>query len=224
MVHLQEIKADIRPGVELVAVSKYHPAEAIRQAYAAGQRAFGESRVQELQAKRQELPNDIEWHFIGHLQPNKVKYIAPYISLIHAVDSFKLLLEIEKQAAKVGRIIPCLLELRVAQEATKYGFTPAECTAMLAEGQWRNLHHVKLCGIMCMASHTDATAQIRQEFHTAYSYFQEVKARFFADAPAFCQRSWGMSHDYHLAMDEGATMVRVGTGIFGERNYSIKED
>lgn len=215
MVHLQEIKANIRPGVELVAVSKYHPAEAIRQAYAAGQRAFGESRVQELQAKRQELPNDIEWHFIGHLQPNKVKYIAPYISLIHAVDSFKLLLEIEKQAAKVGRIIPCLLELRVAQEATKYGFTPAECTAMLAEGQWRNLHHVKLCGIMCMASHTDATAQIRQEFHTAYSYFQEVKARFFADAPAFCQRSWGMSHDYHLAMDEGATMVRIGSAIFG---------
>lgn len=214
MVHLQEIKADIRPGVELVAVSKYHPAEAIRQAYAAGQRAFGESRVQELQAKRQELPNDIEWHFIGHLQPNKVKYIAPYISLIHAVDSFKLLLEIEKQAAKVGRIIPCLLELRVAQEATKYGFTPAECTAMLAEGQWRNLHHVKLCGIMCMASHTDATTQIRQEFHTAYSYFQEVKARFFADAPAFCQRSWGMSHDYHLAMDEGATMVRIGSAIF----------
>lgn len=214
MVHLQEIKADIRPGVELVAVSKYHPAEAIRQAYAAGQRAFGESRVQELQAKRQELPNDIEWHFIGHLQPNKVKYIAPYISLIHAVDSFKLLLEIEKQAAKVGRIIPCLLELRVAQEATKYGFTPAECTAMLAEGQWRNLHHVKLCGIMCMASHTDATAQIRQEFHTAYSYFQEVKARFFADAPAFCQRSWGMSHDYYLAMDEGATMVRIGSAIF----------
>lgn len=214
MVHLQEIKADIRPGVELVAVSKYHPAEAIRQAYAAGQRAFGESRVQELQAKRQELPNDIEWHFIGHLQPNKVKYIAPYISLIHAVDSFKLLLEIEKQAAKVGRIIPCLLELHVAQEATKYGFTPAECTAMLAEGQWRNLHHVKLCGIMCMASHTDATAQIRQEFHTAYSYFQEVKARFFADAPAFCQRSWGMSHDYHLAMDEGATMVRIGSAIF----------
>ena len=214
MVHLQEIKADIRPGVELVAVSKYHPAEAIRQAYAAGQRAFGESRVQELQAKRQELPNDIEWHFIGHLQPNKVKYIAPYISLIHAVDSFKLLLEIEKQAAKVGHIIPCLLELRVAQEATKYGFTPAECTAMLAEGQWRNLHHVKLCGIMCMASHTDATAQIRQEFHTAYSYFQEVKARFFADAPAFCQRSWGMSHDYHLAMDEGATMVRIGSAIF----------
>lgn len=214
MVHLQEIKANIRPGVELVAVSKYHPAEAICQAYAAGQRAFGESRVQELQAKRQELPNDIEWHFIGHLQPNKVKYIAPYISLIHAVDSFKLLLEIEKQAAKVGRIIPCLLELRVAQEATKYGFTPAECTAMLAEGQWRNLHHVKLCGIMCMASHTDATAQIRQEFHTAYSYFQEVKARFFADAPAFCQRSWGMSHDYHLAMDEGATMVRIGSAIF----------
>ena len=214
MVHLQEIKANIRPGVELVAVSKYHPAEAIRQAYAAGQRAFGESRVQELQAKRQELPNDIEWHFIGHLQPNKVKYIAPYISLIHAVDSFKLLLEIEKQAAKVGRIIPCLLELRVAQEATKYGFTPAECTAMLAEGQWRNLHHVKLCGIMCMASHTDATAQIRQEFHTAYSYFQEVKVRFFADAPAFCQRSWGMSHDYHLAMDEGATMVRIGSAIF----------
>ena len=214
MLHLQEIKAGIKPGVELVAVSKYHPVEAIQQAYDQGQRVFGESRVQELQAKRLALPQDIRWHFIGHLQPNKVKYIAPYISLIHAVDSLKLLAEIEKQAAKVQSTIASLLESHRDQESPKYGLTPAECTALLEAGEWRQMTHVKLCGLMCMASNTDDTAQIRREFHTAYTFFRETKARFFASDPDFCQRSWGMSHDYRLAMDEGATMVRIGSAIF----------
>ena len=214
MVHLQEVKATIDSGVELVAVSKFHPVEVLREAYEEGQRIFGESRVQELQTKQAALPPDIQWHSIGPLQPNTVKYIAPYISLIHAVDSFKLLAEIEKQAAKVHRTIPCLLQLHIAQEETKFGFTPAECTAMLQAGEWRELKHVQLAGLMCMASNTDNEQQVEAEFAQAHAYFNEIKSRFFADDPAFCQRSWGMSHDYRLAMDEGATMVRIGSAIF----------
>lgn len=219
MIHLKEVQATIAPGVELVAVSKFHPVELIREAYAEGQRIFGESRAQELQAKHEELPDDIEWHFIGHLQPNKVKYIAPYISLIHAVDSFKLLAEIDKQAAKHDRVIPCLLELHLAQESTKYGLTPEACTALLEDGAWRALRHVEIAGLMCMASNTPDEEQVRREFHTARMYFDEVKRRFFADSPAFRHRSWGMSHDYRIAMEEGATLVRIGTAIFGEREY-----
>ena len=208
MIHLKEVKATIKPGVELVAVSKFHPAEVIQEAYDEGQRIFGESRAQELREKQATLPADIEWHFIGHLQPNKVKYIAPYISLIHAVDSLKLLNEINKQAAKHNRVINCLLELRVAQEATKYGMTPDECLALLESGEWRELKNVQIAGMMCMASNTDNRAQIRQEFQRARACFDEAKARFFANDPAFCQRSWGMSEDYD-----------IGTAIFGEREY-----
>lgn len=206
-------------GVELVAVSKFHPAALIKEAYDQGQRIFGESRVQELQAKHEALPADIQWHFIGHLQPNKVKYIAPYISLIHAVDSYKLLAEINKQAAKHDRVIPCLLELHIAQEESKYGFTPEACTALLEDGAWRALKNVQIAGLMCMASNTPDMVQVRSEFHQARVYFDELKQRFFADDPHFCERSWGMSHDYDVAMDEGATLVRVGTAIFGEREY-----
>lgn len=219
MIHLKEVKATIKPGVELVAVSKFHPAEVIQEAYDEGQRIFGESRAQELREKQATLPADIEWHFIGHLQPNKVKYIAPYISLIHAVDSLKLLNEINKQAAKHNRVINCLLELRVAQEATKYGMTPDECLALLESGEWRELKNVQIAGMMCMASNTDNRAQIRQEFQRAWACFDEAKARFFANDPAFCQRSWGMSEDYDIAMEEGASLVRIGTAIFGEREY-----
>lgn len=219
MIHLKEVKATIKPGVELVAVSKFHPAEVIQEAYDEGQRIFGESRAQELREKQATLPADIEWHFIGHLQPNKVKYIAPYISLIHAVDSLKLLNEINKQAAKHNRVINCLLELRVAQETTKYGMTPDECLALLESGEWRELKNVQIAGMMCMASNTDNRAQIRQEFQRARACFDEAKTRFFANDPAFCQRSWGMSEDYDIAMEEGATLVRIGTAIFGEREY-----
>lgn len=219
MIHLNEVRATVKQGVELVAVSKFHPAALIKEAYDQGQRIFGESRVQELQAKHEALPADIQWHFIGHLQLNKVKYIAPYISLIHAVDSYKLLAEINKQAAKHDRVIPCLLELHIAQEESKYGFTPEACTALLEDGAWRALKNVQIAGLMCMASNTPDMVQVRSEFHQARVYFDELKQRFFADDPHFCERSWGMSHDYDVAMDEGATLVRVGTAIFGEREY-----
>lgn len=219
MIHLNEVRATVKQGVELVAVSKFHPAALIKEAYDQGQRIFGESRVQELQAKHEALPADIQWHLIGHLQPNKVKYIAPYISLIHAVDSYKLLAEINKQAAKHDRVIPCLLELHIAQEDSKYGFTPEACTALLEDGTWRALKNVQIAGLMCMASNTPDMVQVRSEFHQARVYFDELKQRFFADDPHFCERSWGMSHDYDVAMDEGATLVRVGTAIFGEREY-----
>ena len=208
MIHLNEVRATVQQGVELVAVSKFHPAALIKEAYDQGQRIFGESRVQELQAKHEALPADIQWHFIGHLQPNKVKYIAPYISLIHAVDSYKLLAEINKQAAKHNRVIPCLLELHIAQEESKYGFTPEACTALLEDGAWRALKNVQIAGLMCMASNTPDMVQVRSEFHQARVYFDELKQRFFADDPRFCERSWGMSHDYDVAMDEGATLVR----------------
>lgn len=219
MIHLNEVRATVKQGVELVAVSKFHPAALIKEAYDQGQRIFGESRVQELQTKHEALPADIQWHFIGHLQPNKVKYIAPYISLIHAVDSYKLLAEINKQAAKHDRVIPCLLELHIAQEESKYGFTPEACTALLEDGAWRALKNVQIAGLMCMASNTPDMVQVRSEFHQARVYFDELKQHFFADDPHFCERSWGMSHDYDVAMDEGATLVRVGTAIFGEREY-----
>lgn len=219
MIHLNEVRATVKQGVELVAVSKFHPAALIKEAYDQGQRIFGESRVQELQTKHEALPADIQWHFIGHLQPNKVKYIAPYISLIHAVDSYKLLAEINKQAAKHDRVIPCLLELHIAQEDSKYGFAPEACTALLEDGAWRALKNVQIAGLMCMASNTPDMVQVRSEFHQARVYFDELKQRFFADDPHFCERSWGMSHDYGVAMDEGATLVRVGTAIFGEREY-----
>ncbi len=219
MIHLNEIKQTVRPGVELVAVSKFHPASLIEEAYHQGQRIFGESRVQELQGKQASLPSDIEWHFIGHLQPNKVKYIAPYISLIHAVDSLKLLREINKQGAKCGRRIKCLLELHLAQEETKYGLSIADCTQLLEEGEWRTMENVEIAGLMCMASNTDDEEQIRREFHTAWDYFNQVKQCFFPTDDGFCQRSWGMSHDYQIAQEEGATLVRIGTAIFGEREY-----
>lgn len=219
MLHLQQIKSTLPPQVSLVAVSKFHPASLIAEAYREGQRIFGESRVQELQQKYEVLPKDIEWHFIGHLQVNKVKYIAPYISLIHAVDSLKLLKEIDKQAAKHQRVIRCLLEIHLAQESTKFGLTPEACIELLQEGSWKELKHVEIAGLMCMASHTDNTTQIQQEFHQAYSLFEQLKQTFFQDNESFSERSWGMSNDYPTAISEGATMVRIGSAIFGEREY-----
>jgi len=216
---IAETRSHLPERVRLVAVSKFHPAAAIREAYDAGQRLFGESRAQEIVAKHEALPPDIEWHFIGHLQPNKVKYIAPFVRLVHAVDSPKLLAEIDKQARRCDRVIPCLLQLHVAQEETKFGFTPDECHAFLAAGEWRAFSSVRIVGIMCMASNTDDEARIRDDFRRAYEFFKLAKAQYFADAPDFCERSWGMTHDYHIAIEEGSTMVRIGTKIFGEREY-----
>ena len=165
------------------------------------------------------MPHDIEWHFIGHLQTNKVKYIAPYISMIDAVDSLKLLREINKQAAAHGRVIKVLLELHIAEEETKYGLSLDDCRALLAGGEWRDLKNVQICGLMMMASHVDDEQLIKREFLLAADFFDEVKAHYFADDAAFCERSWGMSHDYEIAVQCRSTMVRVGTYIFGERVY-----
>ena len=217
--NLQQVVGNLPEGVSLVAISKFHPKENLEAAYAVGQRIFGESHEQELSKKVAELPKDIEWHFIGHLQTNKVKYIAPYISMIDAVDSFKLLKEINKQAAKHDRVINVLLELHIAKEETKYGFTPDACREMLKEGQWRELNHVHISGLMMMASNVDDESQIRKEMMEAANFFDEVKRDYFADDDRFCERSWGMSHDYQIAVECRSTMVRVGTAIFGPRVY-----
>ena len=217
--HLREVRSRLPEGVCLVAISKYHPVEYLQAAYEEGQRVFGESHEQELRQKVEVLPNDIQWHFIGHLQTNKVKYIAPYVSMIEAVDSLKLLKEIEKQGAKNNRVIDVLLELHIAEEETKYGLTLDACRQLLEEGEWRNMAHVRICGLMMMASYVEDEAQIRQEFRTAHNFFDEVKQRYFAESPYFTQRSWGISHDYPIAVEEGSTMVRVGTAIFGPRVY-----
>lgn len=215
--NLLKVKATLPPGVGLVAVSKFHPAESILRCYEAGQRIFGESRVQELRVKQPALPADIEWHFIGHLQTNKVKYIAPYISLIHAVDSPALLREIDRRAAACGRTIRCLLELHVAAEASKQGFTPAECRAFLEQGEWKAWTHARICGVMCMATNTDDDLRVRSDFARVRDFFDEAKERWFSHDADFCERSYGMSHDYPIAIEQGATLVRIGTSIFGER-------
>lgn len=223
MTHLQQqllaVKHELPEGVRLVAVSKFHPVEALMEAYEMGQRIFGESRVQELQQKQPVMPNDVEWHLIGHLQANKVKYIAPYITMIHSVDSRKLLQEIHRQGERNSRVIDCLLQLHVAQEETKFGFSFEECRAFLEEGDWKELSHIRICGLMCMATFTEDTQQIRQEFATAYRFFKEVKAQYFAQEDSFKECSWGMSDDYPIAITEGSTLVRVGSKIFGERVY-----
>ena len=217
--HLHEVLDTLPQGVRLVAISKYHPNEYIEAAYEEGQRVFGESHEQELRQKHLSLPQDIEWHFIGHLQTNKVKYIAPYVTMIEAVDSLKLLREINKQAEKCGRRIKVLLELHIAEEATKYGLTLDACRELLAAGEWREMQHVQICGLMMMASFVNDEAQIRQEMQTARDFFDEVKAQYFADDDVFCERSWGMSDDYPIALQTGSTMIRVGTKIFGPRVY-----
>ena len=217
--NIHQVLSTLPEGVRLVAVSKFHPVEALQEAYNAGQRIFGESKVQELTAKYEQLPADIEWHFIGHLQTNKVKYIAPFVSLIHGVDTYKLLCEINRQGQRVGRIIPCLLQLHVAQEETKFGFTPEECLQMLSEGEWRTLPYVSIRGLMGMASNTDDVEQVSREFATLSSVFTHVKTQFFADRKEFSELSMGMSDDYPLAIEQGSTLVRVGSRIFGERNY-----
>ena len=217
--NLKDVLSTLPDGVRLVAVSKFHPAEYIEEAYREGQRIFGESHEQELSRKVKELPEDIQWHFIGHLQTNKVKYIAPYISMIEAVDSLKLLKEIQKQAEKNGRVIDVLLELHIAEEETKYGLTPDACRQLLDNGKWEQMKNVRICGLMMMASNVDDENQIRNEFTTAKLFFDEVKQKYFADAEYFCERSWGMSDDYPIAIECGSSMVRVGTRIFGPRVY-----
>ena len=217
--HLHQVLDTLPQGTRLVAISKYHPNEYIMAAYEEGQRVFGESHEQELRLKHEQLPKDIEWHFIGHLQTNKVKYIVPYVSMIEAVDSLKLLKEINKQAEKCGRTIKVLLELHIAEEATKYGLTLDACRELLETGEWHDMKYVQICGLMMMASFVDDKEPIRGEMQTASDFFDEVKAKYFANDEAFCERSWGMSDDYLIALQTRSTMVRIGTTIVGPRVY-----
>ena len=220
---IRDIKRQLPEGVELVAVSKFHPVEALHEAYEAGQRIFGESHVQELTQKCPLLPADVEWHFIGHLQTNKVRQLMPHVSLIHAIDSDHLLREVNKQALRAGRRVDCLLQLHVAQEETKFGFTPAEALAYVAGGAWRQMEGIRLAGIMCMASNTDDLRQVRSEFRLAAETHRRLREQMCvadgSEAEAFRHLSMGMSHDWPIAVEEGATLVRIGTTIFGQRQY-----
>lgn len=214
---IKHITATIPTNVRLVAVSKYQPEEFILDAYSAGQRIFGESHAQELRLKHEHLPKDIEWHFIGHLQTNKVKYIAPFVAMIHSVDSFRLLEEINKQAAKTQRTIPCLIQVHIAQEETKFGFTPEECVEFFAQKEWQQFKHIKIKGLMCMASNTEDEDRIKNEFRSVHELFLHIKNNLLDDKDDFTECSWGMSDDYPIAIDEGSTLVRIGSLIFGER-------
>lgn len=215
--NLQQIKQTLPPHVRLVAVSKFQPETAILEAYQAGQRVFGESRARELEQKHERLPKDIEWHFIGTLQTNKIKYIIPYVSLIHSIDSFRLLEEVDRYAAKAGRVVDCLIQLHVAKETSKFGFLPDECMEMFSAKKWQALTHIRICGLMGMATNTEDIEQIGGEFCLLKKVFEEIKANFFADDDFFRELSMGMSHDYLLAVKNGSTLVRVGSSIFGER-------
>ncbi len=217
--NIQSLREHIPVHVQLVCVSKFNPNESILEAYETGERVFGESKVQELCGKYEALPQDISWHFIGHLQTNKIKYIVPFVSLIHGVDSYKLLAEIDKQAAKAGKTVNCLLQIHIAREETKFGFSTNELIEMLGVGEWQALKNVRICGLMGMASFTDNREQIRTEFRGLKTLFDQVKTDYFSSEPSFSKLSMGMSDDYQIAIEEGSTMVRVGSLIFGARQY-----
>lgn len=217
--NLSVIRQNIPYNVKLVAVSKFHAQEAIQEAYDAGQQIFGESRMQEIASKQSILPSDIEWHFIGHLQTNKVKAIVPYIHTIHSVDSLKLLEEIDKQAKLINRPINCLLEIHIAKEDTKYGFSYEKCRRFLMDGQWKKCIFANIIGLMGIATDTDDDQIIRNEFRELKRFFDELKSDFFSQTDLFKELSMGMSHDYKIAIEEGSTMVRVGSAIFGNRQY-----
>jgi len=204
-------------GITLVAVSKTKPVEAVMELYDAGQRDFGENRVQELRKKQESLPGDIRWHMVGHLQTNKVKYIAPWVHLIHSVDSLDLLQEIDKQAAKNGRIIDCLLQVFIAREEEKFGLSDKELSALLREASLKQMQHIRICGLMGMATNTEDHAVVRNEFRHLKNLFDETQRQFFAGEPSFRHLSMGMSSDYTIAVEEGSTMVRIGSLLFGER-------
>lgn len=218
--HLLQIKSKLPSDVQLVAVSKTKPNKDILEAYNAGQRIFGENHVQELTQKYEDLPKDIEWHMIGHLQRNKVKYIVPFVSLIHGVHSFKLLKEINKQAKAINRTIDILIQFHIAEEDTKFGFSLDEAKEMLDAEQFPTYNNVRVRGVMGMATFTDNQEQIHQEFRTLHMYFQELKGHYFNRNNDFSIISMGMSGDYKIAIVEGGNMVRVGSAIFGERNYA----
>lgn len=208
-------------GVTLVAVSKTKPVEMIEEAYRAGQRVFGENKVQEMVEKHERLPKDIEWHMIGHLQTNKVKYMASFVSLVHGVESLHLLETINKEALKAGRVIPCLLQFHIALEDTKFGLTLDEAREILDSEAYRQMRNVRVAGVMGMATNTDDEARIRREFRHLKEIFDTLKRGYFPSSPDFKEVSMGMSGDYLIAVQEGSTMVRVGSSIFGARQYNV---
>lgn len=215
---LSELRSALAPyHATLVVVSKTQTPESILKIYQQGQRIFGENRVQELIAKQAALPSDIEWHLIGHLQTNKVKQIAPFVHMIQSVDSLRLLLEIERQAERCGRTIDCLLQFHVAQEETKFGLDEAEAQALIESADFRQMRHIRVCGVMGMASFSDDLTLVRSEFQILRSIFQRLQSRYFADAPHFRHLSMGMSSDWRIAVEEGSTMVRVGSAIFATK-------
>lgn len=213
--NLLQIKSELPPQVTLVAVSKTKPAEAVMEAYSAGHRAFGENKVQEMTGKYEQLPKDIEWHLIGHLQTNKVKYIAGFVHLIHSVDSEKLLLEINKQAKKADRVIDCLLQVHIAKEETKFGMSFEEVNKVFASGEFAALENIRIRGLMGMSTNTDDETIVRNEFRSLSQFFNEIRSEI--APPKFDILSMGMSGDYQIAIEEGSTMIRVGSTIFGSR-------
>ena len=217
--NIQQIRNHIPANVKLVCVSKFHPESAVLEAYEAGERIFGESRVQELLDKQPNLPADIHWHFIGHLQTNKIKYIVPFVDLIHGVDSLKVLKEIDKQAENAGRVVSCLLQVHIAQEETKFGFSAGELAEMLESDEFREMKNVVISGLMGMATLTDNSSQIRQEFRKLKVLRDEIKQLYFTLNNSFTELSMGMSDDYLIAIEEGSTMIRIGTSLFGVREY-----
>ncbi|MBR5603259.1 MAG: YggS family pyridoxal phosphate-dependent enzyme [Bacteroidales bacterium] len=219
--NLDIIRATVPSNVTLIAVSKTKPVSDLQEAYDAGQRIFGENKALEMRDKHQVLPEDIQWHFIGHLQTNKIKYIASFVTLIHAIDSLSLLEAVDKEAAKNNRVIDCLLQFHIAQEDTKFGLDIDEARAMLESESFKNLNNVNICGVMGMATFTDNAAQIRDEFKNLKNIFETLKEDYFKGNDSFKEISMGMSDDYPIAIEEGATMVRVGSKIFGARNYNI---
>ena len=217
--NLATILSTLPAGVRLVAVSKLQPPEDILEAYGAGQRLFGENYATELRDKHAALPSDIEWHFIGHLQSKQLKYYINYVSMIHGIDSLEHLADVEATAAKAGRKVDVLLQVHVAQEETKFGFSPEELEQLITEHSTLNTEHTRICGLMGMASNTPDTARVRADFHSLRRLFESLKAGPFAFHPEFCELSMGMSHDYKIAIDEGSTLIRIGSSIFGPRNY-----
>lgn len=220
--NLQKIKHSIPEHVVLVAISKTHPVEIVMEAYNAGQRVFGENKVQEMVSKYEVMPKDIQWHLVGHLQTNKVKYIAQFVSLIHSVDSLKLLSVINKEAEKVGRVIDCLLQVYIATEETKFGLSAPEVDDILKSSEYQQMKNVRVVGLMGMASFTDDEEKVRSEFRYLSDLFQRVKNTYFKENGSFNNLSMGMSSDFQIAIDEGSTMVRIGSSIFGSRSYGVQ--
>ena len=215
------ITSSLPTTTRLIAVSKTKPIEDIQEAYNAGQRVFGENKALEMRDKHEALPKDIEWHFIGHLQTNKIKYIIPYVSLIHSIDSLNLLKEVNKEATKKGRKVDCLLQFHIAQEDTKFGLSYEEAEQLLSSTEYKQMENIRIVGVMGMATFTDNNTQVSAEFGSLRTIFDRLKKEYFSAEESFCELSMGMSDDYHLAIEQGSTLVRVGSAIFGKRNYNI---